>query len=59
VQIVKGGGMNVSCPKCGVAGKYSYDGCFIRCKACGYTEWAKKERDGHITDLVKKWRSKP
>ena len=51
--------MNVSCPKCGVAGKYSYDGCFIRCKACGYTEWAKKERDGHITDLVKKWRSKP
>jgi len=41
------------CPKCG-SGDYYYDGLFILCCSCGYTEWAKKI-GGELEDLIKKW----
>ena len=48
----------IICPKCGEQGKYYYDGVYIRCNSCGFIEWAKKESDGHITDLWGKWERK-
>ena len=45
----------IICPKCGVEGKYYYDGSFISCEACGHREVAKLEKDGKLTDLYQKW----
>jgi len=45
----------IVCPECGVKGNYDYDGAFISCNSCGWTEWAKTEKDGYITHLWDKW----
>jgi len=44
----------VECPKCG-SKDYYYDGLFIRCNLCKYTEWAKEEVDKELTNLSQKW----
>ncbi len=48
----------IGCPKCKVEGRYYYDGLFIRCTACNYTEWAKVDKDKHLTHLWDKWNVK-
>ena len=45
----------IVCPECGAKGEYYYDGLFIKCLVCKYTEYANEEADGGITHLWDKW----
>ncbi len=43
----------IKCPECG-SPDYYYDGLFIRCNTCRYTQWA-KEINGKLEDIWVLW----